>query len=135
GRAAVVARGAGGLRGGRCSTGSRAHPECRGTWSGASPENFTPGHLGRALLEGMARAFHDGSRSIAARVARPFARLVGAGNGLRENPVLAQVVGDAFGLPLAFARHREEAAYGAGLLAAGGAGGCDGRATAGRPVP
>jgi sugar (pentulose or hexulose) kinase len=132
--AAEVPPGADGLRCEPFFTGTRAHPEWRGTWSGASPENFTPGHLARALLEGMARAFHDGYRSIAARVARPFARLVGAGNGLRENPVLAQVVGDAFGLPLAFARHREEAGYGAALLAAVGAGVCGDLASAGRLI-
>jgi sugar (pentulose or hexulose) kinase len=52
---------------------------------------------------------------------RPRTRLVGAGNGLRENAVLAGIVAETFGLPLAVPRHREEAAYGAALVAAVGA--------------
>jgi ribulose kinase len=47
---------------------------------------------------------------------------VGAGNGVRENPVLAGIISEEFGLPLAVPAHREEAAYGAALTAALGVG-------------
>ncbi len=50
------------------------------------------------------------------------ALMVGAGNGLRENAVLADIVADVFGMPMRFPRHREEAAYGAALIAVIGAG-------------
>jgi sugar (pentulose or hexulose) kinase len=120
--AAGVPRGAWGLRCEPFFAGTRARPELRASWTGVSVENFTPACLARALLEGMARAFHTGWEAIAEVAPGTRVRIVGAGNGLRENPVLAQAVADDFGLSLAFPRHREEAAYGAALLAAVGAG-------------
>jgi sugar (pentulose or hexulose) kinase len=120
--AAAVPPGADGLQCRPFFTGTRSQPKLRASWSGLSAENFTPGHLTRALLEGMARTFRDGWESIRLACAHPGTQLVGAGNGLRENAVLAGVVAAEFGKPLALARHREEAAYGAALLAAVGAG-------------
>jgi sugar (pentulose or hexulose) kinase len=119
--AAAVPPGADGLRCEPYFTGTRAQPDLRASLSGASAENLTPGHLTRALLEGMGRSFVDGYEAIA-KLSAPCRRLVGAGNGLRANPVLAQAVAEEFGLPLVFPRHREEAAFGAALLAAVGAG-------------
>jgi ribulose kinase len=49
-------------------------------------------------------------------------KLVGSGNGLRENNVLAGCVAEEFGTALRVPLHREEAAFGAALLAAVGAG-------------
>jgi sugar (pentulose or hexulose) kinase len=120
--AAQVAAGGEGLRCEPFFAGTRAQPDLRASWSGLSTTNFTPAHLTRALLEGMARTFHQGYEVMARQAQLVGGRLVGAGNGLRENPVLAQIVADAFALPLAVPRHREEAAYGAALLAAVGAG-------------
>jgi sugar (pentulose or hexulose) kinase len=120
--AAEVPRGAGGLRCEPFFTGTRHQPELRASWSGVSAENFTPAHLTRALLEGMARAFGSGHEAIGRHLPIPRRRLVGAGNGLRENPLLADIVAGELGLPLAVPLHREEAAFGAALLAAVGAG-------------
>lgn len=53
---------------------------------------------------------------------RLYRRVLAAGNALRDNAVLRECVRDAFGLPLFFTRHREEAAFGAALTAAVGAG-------------
>src|SRR5262249_31660342 len=103
-------------------SGTRARPELRASWSGVSAENFTPAHLTRALLEGMAQTFRDGFERVAPHPGRRRGRLAGAGNGLRRNPVLAQIVAEAFGMPLHLPLRREEAAYGAALLAAVGAG-------------
>ncbi len=72
----------------------------------------------RALLEGMAETFRSGYEAIAREAGLSVSRLVGAGNGMRENPLLAELVSKAFGLPLTLPPHREEAAYGAALLAA-----------------
>jgi sugar (pentulose or hexulose) kinase len=120
--AAQVPAGADGLRCEPYFAGTRAQPELRASWSGLSATNFTPAHLTRALLEGMARTFYQGLETIARHASLTVHRLVGAGNGLRENSVLAQIVTDAFALPLAVPQHREEAAYGAALLAATSAG-------------
>jgi len=103
-------------------SGSRADPTRRGAFTGVTPQNLTPGHFARAVLEGMARSLAEGYRSITATEKRPRRRTVAAGNALRENAVLREHVREAFGLPLFFTRHREEAAFGAALMAAVGVG-------------
>src|SRR5262249_45278688 len=120
--AAAVPPGAEGLRCEPFFSGTRTHPELRASWSGISAANLTPAHVTRALLEGMARTFRGGYDRILEYSDQPRRHLVGAGNGLRENTVLAGIVAETFGMPLSFPRHREEAAYGAALLAAVGAG-------------
>jgi sugar (pentulose or hexulose) kinase len=128
--AAGVPRGADGLCCNPLFTGTRSQPELRGSFEGISVDNFTPAHVTRALLEGMARVFAGGAREIEAVEGKPRRQLVGAGNGLRENPVLADCVAHEFALPLAVPRHREEAAFGAALLAAVGLGAIAGRQAA-----
>jgi sugar (pentulose or hexulose) kinase len=120
--AAEVPGGADGLCCAPLFTGTRAQPDLRALWAGVSPTNFTPGHMARALLEGMARTFGNGYEAIVRLTGSKRSRLVGAGNGLRENRVLAEIVAGEMRLPLALPVHREEAAYGAALLASVGAG-------------
>jgi sugar (pentulose or hexulose) kinase len=132
--AAGVPHGADGLRCEPFFAGTRDNPELRASWTGVSAENFTAAHVTRALLEGMARAFRSGYERISRHLSAPRKHLIGAGNGLRENPVLAGIVSEEFGLPLAVPRHREEAAFGAALLAAVGAGIFPNLETAGRLV-
>jgi sugar (pentulose or hexulose) kinase len=132
--AATAPRGAGGVRCEPFFTGTRHQPELRASWSGIATETLTPAHLTRALLEGMARAFRTGYEAILRQTGRPMARLVGAGNGLRENPLLAHIVAEEMGLPMQVPRHREEAAYGAALLAAVGTGACRDLTAAGRQI-
>jgi sugar (pentulose or hexulose) kinase len=120
--AASIPRGAGGLVCEPFFSGTRHQPELRASWTGVSTENFTPAHATRALLEGMARAFNTGYDAIGRLGGGGKKQLVGAGNGLRENQVLARCVADEFGMPLHFPLHREEAAYGAALVAGVGAG-------------
>jgi sugar (pentulose or hexulose) kinase len=115
-------KGADGLRCDPYFAGSRPDPTRRATWTGVSEKNFTPAHAVRALLEGMARSFREGYDLIRATAGGDCARLVGAGNGLRENAVLAGIVSEEFGMPLSVPAHREEAAYGAALAAGVGAG-------------
>ncbi|PJB72830.1 MAG: hypothetical protein CO096_07140 [Armatimonadetes bacterium CG_4_9_14_3_um_filter_66_14] len=120
--AARAPPGADGLRCEPFFTGTRAEPERRATWTGVSARNFTPANMTRALLEGMASAFRYGYDRIREVTGFSPTHLVGAGNGLRENSVLAGIVAEEFGLPMVFPRHHEEAAYGAALVAAVGAG-------------
>ena len=115
-------------------TGTRAQPDLRAFWGGVSATNFTPGNMTRALLEGMAVCFRRGYEAIGQLTHKARRRLVGSGNGLRENPVLANIVAGEIGLPLALPAHREEAAYGAALLAAVGAGVCPDLLSAGRLI-
>ena len=102
--------------------GSRSDPDRRASWTGLSELNFTHAHFVRSLLEGMAVSLRAGAAGIDLALGRPATKLVGAGNGLRENPVLAEIVSQAFELPLAVPAHREEAAYGAALSAGVGLG-------------
>jgi hypothetical protein len=66
------------------------------------------------------RGVERGHRAIAEAAPATRTRLVGAGNGLRENPA---------------PRHREEAAYGAALLAAVGCGAYPNLAGPGQLIP
>jgi sugar (pentulose or hexulose) kinase len=120
--AAEVPAGAEGLRCEPFFTGTRLRPELRASFTGVSSGNFTPAHLTRALLEGMARSFREGYDMIRPYLSEPPQRLVGAGNGIRENQLLAHIIAEEFGLPMSVPAHREEAAYGASLSAAVGAG-------------
>ncbi|MCX7394413.1 MAG: FGGY family carbohydrate kinase [Planctomycetales bacterium] len=114
--------GADGLRCDPFFSGTRRDPTARGEMTGLSPQNFTAGHFARAVLEGMARSLHDGYLAIQQIAGGTRSKLVAAGNGLRENQLLAEIVSQSFGMPLNFTRDREEAAYGAALVAAIGLG-------------
>jgi len=120
--ACAVKPGADGLRCEPYFAGTRADPLLRASWTGMSAENFTPGHMVRALLEGMARVFRSSYAQIRAHLAHAPANLVGAGNGMRENPLLVEIVAEEFSMRVRLSTHPEEAAYGAALLAAVGAG-------------
>ncbi|MCC7419137.1 MAG: hypothetical protein IT428_02535 [Planctomycetaceae bacterium] len=97
--------------------GTRRQPTLRGSFRGVTNENFTPGNVARAVLQGIAGgmkwfADHAGD-------ARPasMARIIGSGNGLRKNPLLVRVLSDTFRLPVVLSEHEEEAAVGTALLA------------------
>ncbi|MFM8217400.1 MAG: hypothetical protein ACKOJF_00600, partial [Planctomycetaceae bacterium] len=79
--------------------------------------------LARAVLEGMARVLGEGLQVVRGQ-AGDFhpQRAVSAGNGLRENPLLAELVQHEFALPLHLPTACEEAAVGAALVAGVGAG-------------
>jgi sugar (pentulose or hexulose) kinase len=132
--AAAVRPGADGLRCEPFFDGTRLRPEARASWTGMSSSNFTPGHLARALLEGVARTFAASAEVIRQVCQEDRKRLVGAGNGIRDNPVLARIIGEAFGRSMEVSVHREEAATGAALLAAVGVGLFADLAAAGRLI-
>jgi sugar (pentulose or hexulose) kinase len=115
-------RGCAGLRCDPFFAGTRADPLLRASWTGISADNFTPGHMVRALLEGSARAFRAGYDAIAKHLGESRENIIGAGNGMRENPLLVQIVADELARAVRLPRHREEAAYGAALLAGVGTG-------------
>jgi len=47
---------------------------------------------------------------------------VGAGNGIRKNALLRTILQDSFEMRMVIPKHKEEAAFGAALLAAVGGG-------------
>ena len=92
--AATVPAGSDGLRCEPFFTGSRTDPGLRASFSGLSPDNFTPAHFARALLEGMAEGFFAFFEQMKPVVGTP-PLLVGAGNGVRQNRLLARSPGAA----------------------------------------
>ncbi|MCX6361544.1 MAG: FGGY family carbohydrate kinase [Armatimonadetes bacterium] len=119
--AAQAPPGAGGLLCDSRFAGTRSAPSHRGSLTGLSEANLTAGHLARAVLEGMAASLHDGSSAITRLVGHPPVSLIGAGNGFRRNPLLAQILSEQFALPVALPPQSEEAALGAAMAAGWGA--------------
>ncbi len=108
----------GGLRVDPRFAGSRAQPALRGSVTNADTSNLTPGNLSRAVLTGIAeelRAFLPASAATGT--------LVGSGNAIRKNPVLARIIEQSFSCTLLVPVHREEAAYGAALFGRAGTSG------------
>lgn len=120
--ASQVPPGCDGLRCEPYFAGTRKDPSRTATWTGMTEHNFTPGHMARAVLEGMASALHEGAQRIEELLPNPRPILVGAGNGIRENPLFVEILQREFGRPIRIPHHREEAAYGAAIVAAIGAG-------------
>ena len=101
--------------------GTRLRPAERGAFHGVSFDNFTPGHVARAVLEGIAAGLHDFLES-AGEAAPRATRIIATGNAVRRNPLLVRALGSSFGLPVWMPSHEQEAAYGAALLAGTAAG-------------
>jgi sugar (pentulose or hexulose) kinase len=119
--AASVPMGSDGLRCSPLFTGSRVDPTARASFTGLSPQNFTPGHFTRALLEGMAEGFHRFFEQMVPVIGERTP-LVGAGNGVRRNRLLAEILAGRFAMPLHIPTLSEEAAVGAAIIAAVGTG-------------
>jgi sugar (pentulose or hexulose) kinase len=97
--------------------GTRRQPLVRGTFSGITNENFTLGHISRAVLQGIAEGMHWFYDHAGAHRPDALDRIVGSGNGLRTNPLLVDAIRRSFGREVWLPLHHEEAAYGAALLA------------------
>ncbi len=119
--AATVPASCDGLRCEPFFSGSRTNPGLRASFRGLSPDNFTPAHFARALLEGMADGFFAFFEQMNPVVGTPPV-LVGAGNGVRQNRLLARILAGRFGKPLLIPSHAEEAAVGAAVAASVGLG-------------
>lgn len=102
-------------------SGTRANPHQRGVLSGISARSLTPGNFVRSLLEGMANDYRQAYELICSVTGKKQSRLVTAGNGLRENQLLSAIVESEMQLAPAATKHREEAAFGASLIAGVGA--------------
>ncbi len=102
--------------------GTRRDATIRGKISGISMHNFTPGNLADGFLRGMAEELDEFYRLLSPRTRRRARVLVGSGNALRLNPRLRAVVEQVFGMRVNIPAHCEEAATGAALSAAVGAG-------------
>jgi sugar (pentulose or hexulose) kinase len=97
--------------------GTRRQPLARGEFSGVSLDNFTLGHVSRAVLQGIAAGmkwFYDNAGD---QQPQSIQRIIGSGNGLRKNPLLVEIIEREFERPVLLPSHEEAAAYGTALLA------------------
>lgn len=132
--AAAALEDAGGLRCRPTLTGTRSDPSLRGLLEGIDASNLTPGNLTRAVLAGLVDELYGFYETCDVRTRAKHRVIVGSGNALRRNPVLAEILAARFGLPVQTPAHREEAAWGAALLAASSIGAIEGLDAAGRLI-
>ena len=97
-------------------SGTRINPDERGTIYNISEDNFTPASVTVGVLQGIVDELYLMYTQM--KENDQHFRLVGAGNGIRRNPVLQNLIFHTFGLPVLVPVHKEEAAYGAALFAA-----------------
>ena len=114
--------------------GTRQNPAMRGMIHDISIDNFTPEHLIAGFLEGIAEEVHKFYLMMPQTVRGAIVALVGAGNGLRRNELLCRILSRRFGHPMQIPVQREEAAIGAALTAAVGAGHFSDFQSAGRVI-
>ncbi|WP_246187945.1 sedoheptulokinase [Paenibacillus tengchongensis] len=126
---------AGGLTVNTQFLGTRRDPGARGSISGISPDNFTPGSFIHGFQQGMVDELYSFYEQIRKSTDLEFTAVTGSGNALRANPALCAKVQATFGLPLLMSAAKEEAAVGAALYAAVAAGGIPGFIEAGRRLP
>lgn len=112
--------------------GTRGDASRRGAFLGVSLDNFDLPCVARAVLAGAVEElcrFHDrhGPREAHDRV-------VASGNAVRKNPLLRRLISGRMRRPVLIPAHREEAAFGAALLAGVGTGVFRDAAEAGRCV-
>jgi len=110
------------LPGGRLSvdtrfSGTRADPTARGGISNLGVDTFTPEHLIAGVRDGIAAELAGFFEKLPEATRRNVVRLVGSGNAIRLAPALRAAFERRFGMPMVVPAHREEACYGAALLA------------------
>lgn len=98
--------------------GTRKAPQLRGSISGIGTDNFTPVHLMHSFMRGMAEELHGMYREYLEKGGKPFAVMVGSGNGLRRNQHLCRIFEKVYGCELLLSEREEEAACGAAMYAA-----------------
>lgn len=102
-------------------SGTRRDPSARAAIAGLGADNFSPGHLTRALVRGMVGEL-AGYYRAAQQAGAAAVRVVGAGNGVRRNAAVRRQIARQTGLPLLLPPQQEQAAAGAALTAGVAAG-------------
>ena len=97
--------------------GTRYEPDRRGVIKGINVDNLSPAHLLASVLTGIAQSMSDVWSTSPQSSASPLQQVAMAGNAVKHNPLLVDAVRKHFGVPVQVARHSEEAATGAAMLA------------------
>ncbi|PWM75793.1 MAG: hypothetical protein DBX59_00680 [Bacillota bacterium] len=85
--------------------------------AGLNDKNFTPQALTRSFLDGVAEELFSMYENFSPLLQSPPKTLVGSGNGVRKNPLLARLFSEKFRLEIKTPLFCEEAAMGAALAA------------------
>ena len=102
--------------------GTRYEPERRGVLKGLNTENLTPSNLLVGVLDGIAESMFDVWKASPSSREFPLQQVAMSGNAVKHNPVLVEAVRRRFAVPVNVARHSEEAATGAAMIAGVGLG-------------
>lgn len=115
-------------------SGTRVDPDLRGSLEGIDLTNFTPANLTCAVLAGIIDELLGFYQAGPSALRSTHRVVIGSGNAIRRNRVLAEILAKRLGLPVRTPVHLEEAAYGAALLASVGAGVLPDLSVAGRLI-
>jgi sedoheptulokinase len=100
-------------------SGTRLNSQLRGTIGEIDTKNLTIGNLACEFCRGIAQELHG---MIPSTLIDHMNRIILSGNLPRKNPLMRDLVEMVFGVPCRLATIREEAAWGAALVAAAGLG-------------
>ena len=92
--------------------GTRQDPALRADFEEIGADNFTPEHLTLSVLRGICEELYGFYTNFCRLLKDPPHTLVGSGNGIRKNKLLAKIFSDRFHMPLRIPKHEEEAAFG-----------------------
>lgn len=96
-------------------SGTRNDPGERGKITGIGTENFCPGAMTVGVITGILDELYQQYQKMCELTGKKAKRMVGSGNGLRQNPLMQKLAQEMFGLELKLSRYQEEAACGAAL--------------------
>ena len=97
--------------------GTRYEPDRRGILSGIGLDNLTPANLMAGVLDGIAQSMFDVWKASPTSAETTLKRVAMSGNAVKLNRLLVDAVQRRFQVPVEVARHPEEAATGAAMLA------------------
>ena len=97
--------------------GSREDPALRARFTDIGQDNFTPQSLTLSVLEGICGELYNFYSNFCKLLKNKPTKLVGSGNGVRKNKLLADIFSQKFDMPLRIPLYEEEAAFGCALAA------------------
>ncbi len=114
--------------------GTRLDPSKRGSIRNISRGNFSHDYLVEGFLRGIVSELKTYFNDLPAHDRARTERVIGVGNALRRNPLLCRILEEEMNVPLYSPEYREEAALGAAIIAAVGAGAYQSYVSTDRPV-
>lgn len=92
--------------------GTRNDPVLRASFCNIGAENFTPQSVTLSVLNGICEELYGYYGKFSSLLEKRPQILVGSGNGIRKNPLLADLFSERFSMPLRIPLYEEEAAFG-----------------------